>query len=72
MIKDREFLVFWKDFRPGIKLEKKYRIFDTWDEAVDFVGEIINSDYIYDIRVAEWSNLEDKFMQIRHRYGEEI
>lgn len=46
--KNREFTVFWKDFRPG-KLEKKCEVFDSFDGAVERVGEIVNSDYVFDI-----------------------
>lgn len=59
MIKHREFLVFWKDCILG-KLEKKHELFDTWDEAVDFVDEIVNSNYIFDIRIEENSLYQEE------------
>ena len=70
--KNREFIVFWKDFRPG-KLEKKCEVFGSWDEAVEHVGKIVNSDYVFDIRIKENDlSLEEKFEKIKYGGRENV
>lgn len=70
--KNRGFIVFWKDFRPG-KLEKKCEVFDSWDEAVERVGEIVNSDYVFDIRIyGNELSLEERFEKIKYGGRENV
>lgn len=70
--KNREFIVLWKNFRPG-ELEKKCEVFDSWDEAVEHVGKIVNSDYVFDIRIEENDlSLEERFEKIKYGGRENV